>query len=243
MINTTRQPIQKSDTSRRKKGAFTLIELLVVIVIIAVLAAILFPVFNEARRSSRKTTALNNLAQIGKAVHLYTTDYDETLPPRFPMEPTWSGYNKVILIAGPGGFNERYDPYLKNAQIWFSPEDRLREKGYTSFSFNEQLAFAWPLSSIPRPAEAIYVTDRRDIETSEPPADTYVWWQFIKGGAFSESTLLGTLDPVEVASQISPIRYSGNVGLYLFLDGHAKAMSFEQTWGDAHKNLHLAIKQ
>ena len=232
----------RTDRFEKRGKGFTLIELLVVIAIIAVLTAILFPVLSQARRASHKTVALSNLSQIGKAVHLYASDYDETLPARFPMEPTWGGYNKVFFIVNGGGFSEYYMPYVKNTQIWFSPEDKLKDKGYTSFSFNEQLAFAWPLSGIPRPAEAIYVTDRRDIDTGEPPADTYVWWQFIQGEPFGEPALPGILDPVEVASQISPIRYSGNISLYLFLDGHAKALPFEQTWGDARKNLHLATK-
>lgn len=227
----------------RRTAAFTLIELLVVIAIIAVLAAILFPVFNEARRASRKTTALSNVSQIGKAMQLYLSDNDETLPFRFPLEPTWDGYGKVIFIIGPGGFEEIYRPYLKNTQVWYSPEDRLKEKGYTSFTVNEQLAFSWPLSAIHRPAETIYLTDRRDIELSEPPADTYVWWQFLTQKEFSESLLPGTIDPVAVASQISPIRYSGNTGIYLFLDGHAKALPFDQTWGNTRTNLHLATKQ
>jgi prepilin-type N-terminal cleavage/methylation domain-containing protein len=232
----------RTDHFEKRGNGFTLIELLVVIAIIAVLTAILFPVLSQARRASHKTVALSNLSQIGKAVHLYASDYDETLPFRFPMESTWGGYNLILMIVGGGGFDEKYGPYVKNSQIWYSPEDRLRDKGYTSFSFNEQLAFSWRLASIPRPAEAIYVTDRRDIDTGEPPADTYVWWQFLKGGPFAESALPGTIDPVEVASQISPIRYSGNVGLYLFLDGHAKALPFDQTWGDARNNLHLATK-
>ena len=62
------------------KHAFTLIELLVVIAIIAILAAILFPVFAQARESARQTTCLSNMRQIGLAVRMYTQDYDETLP-------------------------------------------------------------------------------------------------------------------------------------------------------------------
>jgi prepilin-type N-terminal cleavage/methylation domain-containing protein/prepilin-type processing-associated H-X9-DG protein len=67
-------------TPRRRAG-FTLIELLVVIAIIAILAAILFPVFAQARDKARQSTCLSNLKQIGLAFHSYTADYDEMLGP------------------------------------------------------------------------------------------------------------------------------------------------------------------
>jgi prepilin-type N-terminal cleavage/methylation domain-containing protein len=62
-----------------RKG-FTLIELLVVIAIIAILAAILFPVFAQARESARQTQCTNNQKQIATSVLMYVQDYDETFP-------------------------------------------------------------------------------------------------------------------------------------------------------------------
>ncbi len=59
---------------------FTLIELLVVIAIIAILAAILFPVFAQAREKARQTSCLSNLKQMGTALMMYVQDYDEMLP-------------------------------------------------------------------------------------------------------------------------------------------------------------------
>jgi prepilin-type N-terminal cleavage/methylation domain-containing protein/prepilin-type processing-associated H-X9-DG protein len=63
-----------------KQKGFTLIELLVVIAIIAILAAILFPVFAQARESARTTSCLSNMKQIGLSVKMYSSDYDEEFP-------------------------------------------------------------------------------------------------------------------------------------------------------------------
>src|SRR5947209_723193 len=63
-----------------RKAAFTLSELLVVIGVIAVLAAILFPVFAQARDKARQAACLSNLRQIGSALQMYLQDYDERLP-------------------------------------------------------------------------------------------------------------------------------------------------------------------
>jgi prepilin-type N-terminal cleavage/methylation domain-containing protein/prepilin-type processing-associated H-X9-DG protein len=101
--------------SFRRRG-FTLIELLVVIAIIAILAAILFPVFAQAREKARQTSCLSNLKQQGTATYMYTQDYDET----FPL---------ALYIAsqpsGPCGFVS-YDaliPYQKNADVQRCPSD------------------------------------------------------------------------------------------------------------------------
>src|SRR3712207_1141350 len=64
----------------QRSRAFTLIELLVVIAIIAILAAILFPVFAQAREKARQATCQSNLKQIGTAFQMYATDYDGTFP-------------------------------------------------------------------------------------------------------------------------------------------------------------------
>ena len=65
---------------KRSRNGFTLIELLVVIAIIAILAAILFPVFAQARAKARQTSCTSNMKQVGLAVLMYTSDYDEMLP-------------------------------------------------------------------------------------------------------------------------------------------------------------------
>src|SRR5688572_3228503 len=87
----------------RKKG-FTLIELLVVIAIIAILAAILFPVFAQAREAARKTACMNNTKQLATAVAMYTQDFDELFAP-----------NKYIQGATIYSFYDLHTPYTKNA--------------------------------------------------------------------------------------------------------------------------------
>lgn len=89
---------------RRRRAGFTLIELLVVIAIIAILAAILFPVFAQAREAARKTECLSNARQIGLATMMYAQDYDETYP-----SSHWGIF--YVLVK----------PYSKQKQLWRCP--------------------------------------------------------------------------------------------------------------------------
>src|SRR5258708_31004086 len=140
----------------RRPSGFTLIELLVVIAIISVLAGILFPVFAKARSSARETSALSNLKQIGAALHMYTADYDEHLPDRWPI---WNGYREVYWRVEDGDLPAHLKPYVKNSGVWYSPEDRLSHPGVSSLAVNGELAPGWPLAKIGRPAGAIYHTE------------------------------------------------------------------------------------
>src|SRR5881394_285952 len=93
-----------------KRTAFTLIELLVVIAIIAILAAILFPVFAQAREKARGISCLSNLKQSGLAYAMYTQDYDETTPLQKSNDPN-SGYWYNLI-----------QPYVKNWQLMLCPD-------------------------------------------------------------------------------------------------------------------------
>src|SRR2546428_14160484 len=102
------RPGEESVTMRRR--AFTLIELLVVIAIIAVLAAILFPVFAQARDKARAASCLSNTRQIGTAVMMYAQDHDEGLP------PWW-----ITTKYGPTYWHGHLKPYVKNLQGFLCP--------------------------------------------------------------------------------------------------------------------------
>jgi prepilin-type N-terminal cleavage/methylation domain-containing protein len=146
--------------SCKSTSAFTLIELLVVIAIIAILAAILFPVFAQAREKARSTACLSNTKQMGLALAMYRQDYDEVncryryCDPAFgndplclnlakatiytgPLETWWAPYDNSIA-AEPTPLPHSYQgvkagflqPYVKNQQIFRCPSYPQGQVGY-----------------------------------------------------------------------------------------------------------------
>ena len=104
------------------RKAFTLIELLVVIAIIAILAAILFPVFAQAKSAAKKTACLSNLKNIATAIYLYTADYEDKM-----CQTSWES------VATPQPFNTKpyqihwtylMQPYIKSYDIFKCPSDQ-----------------------------------------------------------------------------------------------------------------------
>ncbi len=130
--------------SDRARNGFTLIELLVVIAIIAILAAILFPVFAQAREKARQTSCLANVKQLGTAAMMYVQDYDERYMEQYRFHEGSDATNWPInTYAKPNGEpygwytgpaqgttqypaitgNWAYDlvPYIKNTQLFICP--------------------------------------------------------------------------------------------------------------------------
>jgi len=113
-----------------QKG-FTLIELLVVIAIIAILAAILFPVFAQAREKARQASCSSNERQIGLAILAYSQDYDETLPLASYMDPTNTSPTPWMHIV---------DPYVKGGYPEKASDSGAKKYGiYVCPSFNSSL--------------------------------------------------------------------------------------------------------
>jgi len=122
--------MKQSASSLRMRAAapgrlrgFTLIELLVVIAIIAILAAILFPVFAQARESARAISCLSNMRQIGLALRMYSQDYDESYPNNRLGFTTIGSQTNDPLYEGGWNWRNALQPYLKNKGIFACPSN------------------------------------------------------------------------------------------------------------------------
>lgn len=135
-------PKRPPQDKRFLASGFTLIELLVVIAIIAILAAILFPVFAQARERARGASCLSNLKQVGLALTQYTQDYDERLPPYLVGRATGTHVRVTPNMTSPTTPAERYTiayenddghllswqdciyPYMKSVQLLHCPSHK-----------------------------------------------------------------------------------------------------------------------
>lgn len=107
--------------SGARRSGFTLIELLVVIAIIAILAAILFPVFAQAREKARQISCLSNTKQMGIAVLMYIQDYDEVSPLAY-HNPSWGGTQGPHTNFYASWWSFIY-PYNKSSQVTRCPSN------------------------------------------------------------------------------------------------------------------------
>jgi prepilin-type N-terminal cleavage/methylation domain-containing protein len=102
--------------------AFTLIELLVVIAIIAILAAILFPVFAQAKEAAKKTQSLSNTKQLALGQLLYSNDADDTvIPSNTARDAEGDPQLDALDVQIKGSWANTIQPYIKNTQLLFSP--------------------------------------------------------------------------------------------------------------------------
>jgi prepilin-type N-terminal cleavage/methylation domain-containing protein/prepilin-type processing-associated H-X9-DG protein len=223
----------------RRKG-FTLIELLVVIAIIAILAAILFPVFAQAREMARKASCLSNVRQVGLATILYVQDHDEAFPVTYRMS---TGPAPQYYWYGQGGtyiqnVHNLVQPYCKNLQMFKCPSDP-RPSGVTitpsyggndfpgtSYGYNVQYADnlgAWGIASMnqnqwpnepPVPLAAL-----------QRPADKVMWvderGHFWAGDHQPGIPWFTGGDPGQWVADAATTRHQDGVNV-VFCDGHGK---------------------
>jgi len=188
---------------RGRASAFTLIELLVVIAIIAILAAILFPVFAQAREEARKTSCLSNTKQLALGCIMYVQDYDETLV----MGWNWTAPGELrdngAVYRAWTSWTLAIQPYIKNLQVLNCPDNpgngfdltapniNAHEEIYSGYGYNygylgnfagtdpSGLGYLWnpiTLAGIARPAQEVMITDDQGPNWANT-AHTEVWYQ------------------------------------------------------------------
>ncbi|MBQ7257998.1 MAG: DUF1559 domain-containing protein [Abditibacteriota bacterium] len=201
-----------------KKG-FTLIELLVVIAIIAILAAILFPVFAQAREKARQASCLSNVKQIGTAITLYIDDYDEGFPPiiaYYNITEVGSNYAINDAIAGVSGnwstWRDAIFPYVKNAQMFICPNNKkmlgYAENAFIHFCDRGDKYMTWRtsplvLTEVKETSKLIYIGDS---------------FQASEGVCYNE--IYACLWEQQYSGPTSSTRHIGG-GNVCFVDGHA----------------------
>jgi len=202
-----------------RRDGFTLIELLVVIAIISVLAAILFPVFAQARDKARGISCLSNLKQLGTASLMYSQDYDDMVLPhcfRDFSNPSGSVYAYWFEMAM---------PYVKNAQVFICPSHRGAVGGHSFVGSYGYICDGFSLD----PADPNY--SGLPYGGIYSMAELHYPAEMIMLGESQKATCrvcpeyhTHTFPPVWAVQK----RHQGGSN-YLFYDGHAKWCRYEQT--------------
>ncbi len=199
---------------RPRHNAFTLIELLVVIAIIAILAAILFPVFAQAREKARAISCLSNMKQIGTGIMMYVQDYDERLFFRVGWRNSRSGF--IPTVDSLRWWNLLM-PYEKSNAVFKCASDsaptlsqdalgnRVVPRSYMALATSESLS----LAQVDNPVDTIVITEKWSDRT-----DSWI------------EPFLGNMgpDPVDPSRMyVTANRHTGQINC-AFYDGHAKLM-------------------
>jgi len=210
---------------KQKWWGFTLIELLVVIAIIAILAAILFPVFAQAREAARKASCLSNEKQIGNAFTMYTQDYDEHV-----NWNTWNSNTNGDPALPPGSgvlqiFVQRLQPYTKNYGVFLCPSDgspwsSTDTQDIPAHNVRGSYAFhsygGWSLAQITAPADFFIAWDASWVSCGQ---STNIW--------------IGTEDTTGAYSwgknYCFAARHMDQINM-VFADGHAKTLKCAQVF-------------
>jgi len=208
--------------SDRQRGAFTLIELLVVIAIIAILAAILFPVFAQAREKARAASCLSNGKQMGLAMLMYSQDYDELYPPGYYAGPPAAWWLSLI------------QPYVKDRDLGGIRSCPSAPSKNWAYSMNDYLGTK-SQSIIPSVADTILIGDATQIPQWNLASSStyYMWWKpeawnpkpaDINNGKGSPNASLIDIDE-DSNNSIGYVRYRHAGGAnFVFADGHVKLL-------------------
>ena len=214
-----------------RRNGFTLIELLVVIAIIAILAAILFPVFAQAREKARQSTCTSNEKQLGIALLAYVQDYDETLPPGSYMDPTNTSPTPWMHLVDPyvkGGYPERAaDAGTLKLSIYVCPDFNPQTGGTApshSYAVNQNLMPSYINDAIPVWGKPPTVT----LAAIKSPAQNVMITEATGSRIFTEGNDTVSLSGKSTVAQqcqavyvLSRTRHSGGAN-YLLGDGHVK---------------------
>lgn len=209
-------------------AAFTLIELLVVIAIIAILAAILFPVFAQAREKARQTACLSNEKQISTAVFMYMQDYDETYP--IDLDTGRSYYWPGLV-----------DPYAKSSGIYVCPDRSDIDwtgptDGRVAYGINYWLSARYyrdaTMAGVKRPAETVFIGETGSTVKQPGLGGYYLCYPSYYGASTARTSGIYGLDYYNAALNppYAPARLTDrhNGGLnVLWADGHAKWISLD----------------
>lgn len=142
-----------------KIKAFTLIELLVVIAIIAILAAILFPVFAQAREKARQASCLSNEKQMGIGIMMYAQDYDEGVVAWFSCQATCTNPPVPALTVEQRLWSGKLQPYIKN--------------GGTAPATGVFACPSWDIERVKKGAESTSCDQPGGLDAALPPTSVY----------------------------------------------------------------------